>query len=329
MKIKKGFLATLGKKTLFRKKQTILFVSFLFFIINASAQQDPQYTQYMYNMNVVNPAYATGIQSMLDVGVLYRTQWVGAVGAPKTLTLFGHMPVNKKVEMGFSLVSDDIGDGAKKENNFFADFAYVLRFDNNQRLSLGLKAGFTSFETNFNGFRFESGNAATDLAFSENVNKVFPNVGVGAFYFTDKYYVGLSAPNLLSSKHIEERSGINAFGSENVHAFLSGGYVFGLSDSFKLKPAFMTKFVKGSPVTLDLSANVLYNDKFEFGASYRFGDAVSALMNVKATQNIRVGYAYDYTISNLGQFNSGTHEIFVLFNLDLLGKGYDKSPRFF
>lgn len=310
-------------------KKIILSISFLFSIINASAQQDPEYTHYMYNMNVINPAYATAEQSMLNIGSLYRTQWVGAVGAPKTLTLFAHMPVNKKVEMGFSLISDDIGDGAKKENNFFADFAYVLQLNNNHKLSLGLKAGLTSFQTNFNGFKFESGNAATDLAFSEDVNQLFPNVGIGAFYFTDNYYVGLSAPNLFSSRHIEERSGINAFGKENTHAFLTGGYVFDLSDSFKLKPAFMSKFVKGSPLTLDLSVNVLYNDQFELGASYRFGDAVSALMNVQVAKSIRVGYAYDYTISNMGQFNSGTHEIFLLFNLDLLSKGYDKSPRFF
>jgi type IX secretion system PorP/SprF family membrane protein len=310
-------------------KKTILFVSFLFFIINVTAQQDAQYTQYMYNMSTVNPAYATGMQSMLDVGILYRTQWVGAIGAPKTMTLFAHMPVNKKVEVGFSLVADDIGDGAKKEDTFFADFAYVLQLNSSHRLSLGLKAGLTSFKSNFNGFVFESGNASTDLAFSENVNAIFPNVGIGAFYFTDKYYIGLSAPNLLSSKHIQERSGINVFGSEKIHAFFTGGYVFRLSDSFKLKPAVMSKFIKGAPVTLDISTNVLYNDKFEFGAAYRVGDAISALMNVKATPNIRVGYAYDYTISNLGQFNSGTHEIFILFNLDLLRKGYDKSPRFF
>lgn len=307
-------------------REKILFVSFLFFMINASAQQDPQYTQYMYNMSVVNPAYATGAQSVLDVGVLYRTQWVGAVGAPKTMTLFGHMPVNNKVELGFSLISDDIGDGAKKENSFSADFAYVLQFNNNNRLSLGLKAGLTSMQTNFNGFKFES--TSPDFAF-EDIDFLKPNIGVGAYYFTDDYYVGLSAPNLLNSKHIERRSGISDYGSENIHAFLTGGYVFTLSDSFKLKPAFMSKFVKGAPVTLDLSANVLYSEKFEFGASYRFGDAVSALMNIKVTPGVRVGYAYDYTISNLGQFNSGTHEIFVLFNLDLLGKGYDKSPRFF
>jgi type IX secretion system PorP/SprF family membrane protein len=323
---KKGFPILLQTILFFRNKQAILFLIFLLSIINASAQQDPQYTHYMYNMNVINPAYATATQSMLDVGTLYRTQWVGAVGAPKTLTLFAHMPVNKKIEMGFSLVSDDIGDGAKKENNFYADFAYVLELNNSHRLSLGLKAGMTSLQTNFNGFKFES--SSSDFAF-ENRDILKPNIGIGAYYFTDAYYVGLSAPNLLNSKHIEERSGISDYGSENVHAFLTAGYVFTLSDSFKLKPAIMSKFVKGAPITLDLSTNVLFNDKFEIGAAYRVGDAVSALMNVKVTPSIKLGYAYDYNTSNLGQFNSGTHEIFVLFNFDLLGKGYDKSPRFF
>lgn len=307
-------------------KKTILFVSFLFFIIKVSAQQDSQYTQYMYNMNVINPAYATGMQSMLDIGTLYRTQWVGAVGAPKTLSVFAHMPVNKKIEMGFSLISDDIGDGAKKENNFYVDFAYVLQLNDSNRLSLGLKAGATSLQTNFNGFKFES--SSPDFAF-ENVNILKPNIGIGAYYFNDNYYVGLSAPNLISSKHIEERSGISNYGSENVHVFFTGGYVFTLSDSFKLKPAFISKFVQGAPIAVDISANILYNDKFELGAAYRVGDAISTLVNIKVTPSVRVGYAYDYTISNLGQFNSGTHEIFVLFNLDLLGKGYDKSPRFF
>lgn len=307
-------------------RKLILFGSFLFFVINSSAQQDPQFTQYMYNMSVVNPAYATGVESMLDVGILHRTQWVGAVGAPETMTLFGHMPVNSKVELGFSLVSDDIGDGAKKENNFFADFAYVLRFNGNHKLSLGLKAGITSLQTNFNGFKFES--TSPDFAF-ENIDFIKPNIGIGAYYFTDEYYLGLSAPNLLNSRHIEKRSGVSDYGSEDIHAFFTGGYVFALSDSFKLKPAFISKFVKGAPISLDLSANVLYNEKFEFGASYRFGDAISALINLKVTPSIRVGYSYDYTISNLGQFNSGTHETFVLFNLDLLSRGYDKSPRFF
>jgi type IX secretion system PorP/SprF family membrane protein len=310
-------------------KKIILFISFLFYITSVSAQQDPEYTHYMYNMSVVNPAYATGTPSMLNLGGLYRTQWVGAVGAPKTFTFFGHSALSDKVEVGLSLVSDDIGDGAKKENNVYADFAYVLDLGKKNKLSLGLKAGVSSMQTNFNGFVLQSGNADTDMAFAEDVNVTKPNIGVGAYYFRDNLYVGLSVPNVLKSKHIEEKSGINAFGSENIHTFLTAGYVFQINDMLKLKPAFMSKFVKGAPVSFDLTANVLYNEKFELGAAYRIDDSVSALVNINITPSLRVGYSYDYTLTNLGQFNSGTHEIMLLFDLDLLGKGYDKSPRFF
>ena len=307
-------------------KKIILLINF-FFYLSVSAQQDPEYTHYMYNMSVVNPAYATGVPAMMNFGGLYRTQWVGAYGAPKTFTVFGHTAINDKIEAGISFISDDIGDGAKKENNVYADFAYVLKLGGKNKLSLGLKAGFSSMQTNFNGFRFTD--PQTDLAFAENINATKPNIGVGAYYFRDNLYIGLSVPNLLKSKYIEEKSGMNAFGSEEIHTFLTAGYVFQFSDKVKLKPAFMSKFVKGAPITLDVTANVLYNEKFEFGAAYRIDDSVSALFNINVTPTLRVGYAYDYTLTNFGQFNSGTHEIMLLFDLDLLGKGFDKSPRFF
>ena len=310
-------------------KKIILFISFLFYINTISAQQDPEYTHYMYNMSVINPAYATGTPLMMNFGGLYRTQWVGAVGAPKTFTFFGHTALSEKVEVGMSLVSDDIGDGAKKETNAYADFAYVLNLGGKNRLSLGLKAGFSALQTNFNGFVLQSGNAATDAAFAEDINVTKPNIGVGAYYFTDNFYIGLSAPNLLKLKQIEEKSGLNAYGSEEIHTYLTGGYVFQLNDMWKIKPASMAKFVKGAPVAVDITANVLYNEKFEFGGAYRINDSFSVLANINVTPSLRVGYAYDYTLSNLGQFNSGTHEIMLLFDLDLLGKGYDKSPRFF
>lgn len=310
-------------------KKILFFIPFFFYIASVSAQQDPEYTHYMYNMSVVNPAYATGTPSMLNLGGLYRTQWVGAVGAPKTFTFFGHTALSDKIEIGLSLVSDDIGDGAKKENNVYADFAYVLNLGGQNKLSLGVKAGFSSLQTNFNGFVLQSGDTSTDAAFAENINVTKPNIGVGAYYFRNNFYVGLSAPNLLKAKQIEEKFGINAYGSEEIHTFFTAGYVFQISDALKLKPAFMSKIVKGAPVSVDITANLLYNEKFEFGAAYRIDDAISALVNINITPTLRVGYAYDYTLSNLGQFNSGTHEIMLLFDLDLLGKGYDKSPRFF
>lgn len=310
-------------------KKIIFFITFLFYIITAKAQQDPEYTHYMYNMSIINPAYATGVPAMMNFGGMYRSQWVGAVGSPKTFSFFAHSAITDKVEAGLSLQSDDIGDGAKKETNFNADFAYGLNLGGQNRLSLGLKAGFSAMQTNFNDFKLQSGSAATDAAFAENINATKPNIGIGAYYFRDNLYVGISAPNLLKSKYIEEKSGVNAFGQEAIHTFLTAGYVYQVNDMWKVKPAAMAKFVKGAPVSVDVTANVLYNEKFELGVGYRINDSMSFLANINVTPTLRVGYAYDYTLSNLGQFNSGTHEIMLLFDLDLLGKGFDKSPRFF
>lgn len=310
-------------------KKIIHFVFFLLFITKVSAQQDPNFTQYMTNMSVINPAYTTGNSLVLNLGSLYRYQWSGIKGAPRTITLFAHIPIYERVESGFSLISDDTGNGAKKETNFFADFAYNLKLNENQRIAFGLKAGFSTISTNFNGFKLNSGNVTTDNAFAENVNETVPNIGVGTYFFGEKYYVGLSIPNLLSSKHVKSRPTSISFGPEKIHTFFTGGYVMNINETFKIKPAFMAIFVKGAPVSVDLTANVLYNEKFELGTAYRFNDSVSILMNVNVTPSLRIGYSYDYTTSNLSQFSSGSHEIGLLYNLDLLGKGYDKSPRFF
>ena len=295
----------------------------------AAAQQDPQFTHYMYNMSVINPAYATDNAGVVNIGGLYRTQWVGAVGAPKTVSVFAHTPVAKRIEMGISVVSDEIGD-VVKENNLYADFAYVVPVSQNSKISFGVKAGVTFFDANFNGFQYSDTNP--DPAFENNINRAFPNVGVGTFYFGENYYVGLSAPNLLKTKHLERSNAIATTGVEEMHFFLTGGYVFTLNDRLRFKPAFMAKGVSGAPLAFDVTANFLYNDFIEAGVGYRLDDSVSGLVNFYITPSLRIGYSYDYTLTNLGNFNSGTHEVFMLFDLDLSGlsgKGYDKSPRFY
>lgn len=291
------------------------------------AQQDPQYTQYMYNMSVINPAYATEGDD-INIGALYRSQWVGTVGAPNTGTLFVHVPLKEKVQVGLSIINDQIGD-VVNETNVYADFAYILNLGSSTKLSLGVKAGATFFNTNFNGFIYSD--AIPDPAFANNLSKTFPNIGAGAYLYDTNYYVGFSAPNLLNTKHLEKDSGIVANGAEDIHFFLTGGYVFELNEHLKLKPAFMTKFVSGAPLSIDVTTNLLINNVFEVGAGYRLDDAVSGLANFRISPSMRIGYAYDYTLSNLGRFNSGTHEIMILFDIDKLGnqKGYDKSPRFF
>lgn len=299
----------------------------LFLGYSSHAQQDPQFTQYMYNMSVVNPAYALDDETNVNLGILYRSQWVGSVGGPTTGTFFGHTKLTNRLEGGLSIVHDEIGD-VVKQTSAFADIAYVIPVGQKSKLSFGIKAGATFFSTNFDDFVY-SDQVNDDPAFSENISRTFPNIGAGLYYFTEKYYIGVSAPNLLQSKHIKDDNGIVSEASENSHVFFTGGYVFNLSDNFKFKPAFMTKYVNNAPISVDLTANVLMYDKLEFGVGYRHDDAVSGLVNFSVSPAIRIGYAYDYTLTNLGDFNSGSHEIMLLFNIGKIGKGFDKSPRFF
>ena len=310
------------------KNILITFIALLTTVVMWS-QQDAQYTQYMYNMSVINPAYTTGNIGVVNLGALHRTQWVGTNGAPKSSNIFAHTPINENVEVGFSLINDNIGD-VVKQNDLYADFAYKLNLEENGQLSFGLKAGVTFFDVNFNGFVLESGDVFTDPDFAENINQSFLNFGAGVYYNTENYYIGLSVPAILNAKHLDRNNG-KYQGTEQAHTYLTGGYVFEINELFKLKPAFMAKAVKGAPISLDLTANVLFDNKVEFGVGYRLDDAISGMVNFKATPELRIGYAYDHTISNLGPFSSGSHEVFILYDLSILGlkKGYDKSPRFF
>ncbi|MDT0688675.1 type IX secretion system membrane protein PorP/SprF [Salegentibacter sp. F188] len=304
----------------------LIFAGIILFSLKGMSQQDPLFTQYMYNMSVINPAYATDDPGMLNMGGIYRSQWVGIDGAPSTANFFAHTPVSERIELGLTVVHDEVGDWIK-ENNITADFAYVLPAGETSKLSFGVKAGLTTFDTNTSGIIV---NDPDDPAF-ENINEVFPVFGVGAFWFGDNYYLGLSAPNLFTSKHLENEQELTAFGEENIHYFLTGGYVFDLNQNLKLKPAFMARGVEGAPLSVDVTANVLLYERLEAGIGYRFDESVTGLVNFKITPQLRVGYAYDYTTSNLGNYNDGTHEIMLLFDFDLFGltKGYDKSPRFF
>lgn len=294
--------------------------------VSSFAQQDPQYTQYMYNMSVINPAYVHDDPDLVNLGMFFRSQWVGSVGGPTTGTFFAHTPLARNMEGGLTIVHDQIGD-VVKETNAYADYAYILQLNDESKISFGIKAGATFFSTNFNGFVYSD--PIPDQAFAENISRTFPNIGTGVFYFTDTYYLGLSVPNLLKSKHLEDDSGIVSQATEDLHYFFTGGYVFDINENLKFKPAIMAKGVSGSPIAIDLTANARFNDRFELGLAYRFGDAVSGLANFSISPSLRIGYAYDYTVNNLGRFNSGTHEIMVLFDISKLRKGYDKSPRFF
>ncbi|KJD36821.1 membrane protein [Tamlana sedimentorum] len=297
-------------------------------LLSVSAQQDPQYTQYMYNMNVVNPAYA-GSKENLAIGVLYRSQWAGIQDAPKTATFSIHSPVGKNVGLGFSIVSDKIGP--VEENNIYADFSYTLKLSGEHKLAFGLKGGLTAQNI---GLYSDIGAGfvpdANDEAFSENSSSTNLNIGAGMFYYTNNYYVSLAVPNMLKNTYLNVTNNGQeyTYGSDVMHYFLSAGYVFNLSENTKFKPSFMLKSAFGAPSSLDLSANFLFFEKFEAGATYRLDDSVGLMANFAITPDLRIGYAYDYITSELSAGTSGSHEIMLLFDLNF-PKKVSISPRFF
>ena len=300
------------------KKTNILVFFFLFMSITVVfGQQDPHYTQYMYNQNIINPAYA-GSRGTLSLSLLGRSQWIGFSGAPETFTLAIHSPIGDKTGLGLSIIHDKIGPVI--ENNIYTDFSYTLHFENEKKIAFGVKAGLTILDvSSINGLD-------ADDVLNTPIQKSSPNFGAGIFYSSSKFYAGFSIPNFLETRHLESGNRSASTASEKMHYFLTTGYVFDISDDVKLKPSAMVKAVIGAPVSVDLSVNTLINDTFELGLSYRFDDSISAILGINISDDMRIGYAYDYTTSNLGQFNSGSHEIMLLFDFN---RKKLKSPRFF
>lgn len=299
-------------------KNIKIFLSILILIFASKvfAQQDPQYTQYMYNMNILNPAYA-GSKGVTSIGILGRTQWVGVEGSPQTLTLSGHTSLGNNMGFGLSVIHDEIGP--VKEDNLYADFSYTIRVSEEARLAFGLKAGFTFLNVR-ELFTLEPD------PLNVPVNETSPNFGAGLYYYTNKFYLGLSVPNFLETIHLEKGNGIISTASEKMHYFLTSGYVFDIGEDLKLKPSTMIKAVAGAPLSVDVSANLLVEEKFEFGLNYRIDDSVSAMVGFQVNDDFRIGYAYDHTLTRFGNFNSGSHEIMLFFNFN---KRNIKSPRFF
>ncbi|MCU4189841.1 type IX secretion system membrane protein PorP/SprF [Flavobacterium sp. HXWNR29] len=291
--------------------------------VDLHAQQDPHYTQYMYNMNVINPAYA-GSKENLSIGLLYRKQWVEIEDAPTTFTLSGHSPVGKNVGLGLSVISDKIGP--VEENNIYGDFSYTLNLGGEHKLAFGIKAGITLHQVGLYSDIYNTLPNPNDPAFSADTNNSYFNLGSGLFYYTNKYYLAFSVPNMMKSKHLDFDG--REFGSETSHYFLTGGYVFDVSQNIKFKPFFMLKSAFDAPSSLDVSTNFLFNEKFEAGLTYRLDDSFGAMVNYAITPNVKIGYAYDHIVSDLNVTTPSSHEFILLFDLNF-PKKVSSSPRFF
>ncbi|CAM1335045.1 type IX secretion system membrane protein PorP/SprF [Tenacibaculum aestuariivivum] len=300
-------------------KYSILLI--LFVIIRINAQQDPQYTQYMYNTMTVNPAYA-GSNGHTIINLLGRTQWVGIDGAPDSQTLSYDTPLGYSgVGLGINLTNDRIGPSS--EIYLDVNGSYTIRTSDNGNLSFGLKLGGRHLNVDWNkGFYKDKG----DERLGTNINKFLPTIGAGLYYYTNTWYLGAAIPNFISTDHYDDSKGGDV-ARERMHLFLIAGYVFNLSDSIKFKPAALAKAVNGAPLSIDVSGNFLFNDKFTAGLAWRWDDSISALLGFQASKNLYLGFAYDLTTSNYSNYNSGTYE--VMLRYEMFKEQAMKSPRFF
>ena len=289
-----------------------------------NAQQDPQYTQYMYNLNVINPAYA-GSKESLSITALYRSQWVGIADNPETFTFSAHSPIGEKVGFGISAIKDQLGPVS--ESNIYADFSYTIDLGSALQLAFGIKGGVTLHEVGLSALELQDPN---DPFFSEDVQRTYPNIGAGAFLYGENFYVSLSVPNFIESVHLDETIDGEAikFGDETSHLFTTAGYIFQLGENIKLKPSAMVKIAFDSPISWDTNLNALFYEKFELGASYRFDDSYSALVGFQINPNLRIGYAYDHVISDIKAIAGSSHELILTWDVYFKKRAL-RSPRYF
>ena len=301
------------------KKAFILVLTM--FSVGVYGQQESQYTQYMYNTMMFNPAY-TGSREVGSFFGMFRIQWVGIKGAPTNGSISYHQPMEslRNVGLGGSIFRESIGP--QNQTDLTIDFSYTLNFENS-KLAFGINGSGSLFQINYDELNKQD-QADPNLSGSESVFS--PNIGAGIYWYTDKYYLGFSVPNMLETTHYN-KSSVSVL-KNTQHMYLIGGYVFNLSENTKFKPAVLSKIAFGAPLQLDLSANFMFNEKFVLGAAYRWSAAVSVMAGFQINDRWFAGYGYDFETTELRKYNSGSHEIFLRYELV---KTYKKivSPRFF
>lgn len=289
------------------------------------AQQDTQFTNYMYNTLSFNPAYA-GSRGTTSIYLSQRSQWVGLEGSPTTNSLSYHSPIgSSNLGIGVSFLNDAIGP--VEENLVSIDMSYTIQTSYDYKLAFGLRASAHMLNVDFT--KLNIFNPGDVLAQNNINNRISPNIGFGMFWYSDKSYLGFSIPNLLETKHINKglNSSVSSISKERLHYHFTAGYIFDLSQDVLFKPAVLTKIVSGSPLQVDVSANFQLYDKFTLGASYRLDAAVSFLGGFQLSRNWLLGYAYDFDTNNLSTYNSGSHEVFLRY--EIFRTNRVKSPRFF
>ncbi len=304
-------------------KLLVVSVVLLLFVTPVKAQQDPMYAQYMHNMITVNPAYA-GSNDMLSAMFMARKQWVGFPGAPETRVLTMNTPItNYNFGVGLEYINDQLGP--VKNNSIFADLAYHLRVSESGTLGMGLKAGIDFMQLDLQSLKTTD---PGDRAFNYNYNKSLLNFGIGFYYYSKRFYAGISVPRLLENKLKDDDVKVRSRGYQERHYFFTSGALFDLSYRIKLKPSVLVKAVWNAPVSVDFNAHLILDDALWLGMGYRTEHSFNFLIHYQLTQQLRVGYAYDLTADDLRPYNNGTHEIMVAFDFQF-NKKKVMTPRYF
>jgi type IX secretion system PorP/SprF family membrane protein len=304
-------------------KLRLIILGLLLTTFFVNAQQEAQYTQYMYNTGNINPAYA-GSRGSLSGLIMHRTQWVGLDGAPVTNTAVISSPlgISQKFGLGVSVLNDRLGPS---DNNVLSvDLSYYVPTSENFKLAFGVKGTADMFKVDFTKVKLFNPNDGLNR---ENIdNRFSANIGAGLYWYSEKTYLGLSVPYILENHYYD--NDIQYVASDKMHLHVMAGHVFNLGSETKFKPSVLSKVVQGAPLQVDLSANFLFFDKFTLGAAYRWSAAVSAMAGFQISDSWLIGYSYDRETTRLGNFNSGSHEVFLRYELF---RKYDKvvSPRFF
>ena len=323
--IKKLIITPMNKVQKIKSRRTkagILFVLLFVLCLKANAQFDPMFTQYMNNEMFINPAY-TGTRKVLVTTLLYRNQWVGIEGSPKTQTFSLHSPTSKKCGVGISVMNESIGISRTLRLN--GNYSYRIRTSEKGQLSFGLQGGIIQYHQNYNELVLVNPN---DNLFNSNLsNAIAPNAGFGMFYYTNRFYLGFSIPRMI--KNSFKSSGFqNSASPKDWHYYLTSAIVLNVSDNFKLKPSVMIKEVYGAPIQGELAIHGLFDNVWWIGASYRTGDAISVITGFQLSNQLRIFYSYDYTLTALQNYSSGSHEIVISYDFAVRNNRI-ASPRIF
>ena len=304
----------------------LFFVATLIFVAGklSLAQQDPMFSQYMHNPVSINPAYA-GSSGYGNITSLFRRQWVGIDKAPNTTTISFNSPfIKMNVGLGLTYIYDRLGPS--KQNGLYVDYAYHIKVGEKSRFSMGLKGGFNHYHHDLRDLNYFDPDGYVESI--EIENKFLPNFGLGIYYYSDHFFAGASIPKLLRNSLIDSENDLESLNREERHYFLMGGGLIELDENLKFRPTFTSRFVAGSPASIELTGTFILYDLFWIGAMYRFGDSFGLHARYQLSKQFQLGYSYDMTRSRLANYNAGSHEIYLSFDFAFKRKKI-MTPRFF